>query len=103
MVTLKINMHYLMEKFKTQKNIDDLPKSLHNFLDFNFYSYQYKKTNQTRYGILAQEMKDKFSHSIGKLIEEDDTEYLTFNPNNLFYTGLKATQEIGELALAQEA
>jgi len=85
-----------------KKNISPLKKSINKFLDINFYSYQYKKTNQTRYGIIAQEMKELFPHSMGKLIEEDGTEYLTFNPNNLFYTSLKATQEIGELALAQE-
>jgi len=85
-----------------KKNINPLQKSLDKFLGINFYDYQYKKTNQTRYGIMAQEMEDIFPHSMGKLIEEDGTEYLTFNPNNLFYTGLKATQEIGEMALAQE-
>jgi len=86
-----------------KKNINPLQKSLNKFLNLNFYSYQYKKTNQTRYGILAQEMEELFPHSMGKLIEEDGTEYLTFNPNNLFYTGLKATQEIGELSLVNES
>jgi len=86
---------------KLKKNISPLTKSLHTFLNLNFYSYQYKNTNQTRYGILAQEMEDIFPNSMGKLIEEDGTEYLTFNPNNLFYTSLKTTQEIGELTLDQ--
>jgi len=87
---------------RLKKNISPLTKSLNTFLDLNFYSYQYKNTNQTRYGILAQEMEDIFPHSMGKLIKEDGTEYLTFNPNNLFYTSLKATQEIGELAQEQK-
>lgn len=85
-----------------KKNITPLQNSLNKFLNLNFYSYQYKKTNQTNYGIIAQEMEGIFPHSMGKLIEEDGTEYLTFNPNNLFYTGFKATQEIGELSLANE-
>jgi len=87
---------------RLKKSIKPLQKSLSKFLNIDFYSYQYKKTNQTRFGIMAQEMKDIYPESMGKLIEEDGTEYLTFNPNNLFYTGLKVTQEIGELTLEQE-
>lgn len=96
-------MWYSTSDQNLKKNISPLKSSLNKFLNLNFYSYQYKKTNQTRYGILAQEMEEIFPHSMGKLIEEDGTEYLTFNPNNLFYTGFKATQEIGEMSLAHEA
>jgi len=88
---------------RLKKSINPLQNNLHKFLDINFYSYQYKKNSQYRYGILAQEMENIFPNSIGKLTKEDGSEYLTFNPNDLFYTGLKVTQEIGELTLEQKA
>jgi len=88
---------------RLKKNITLLKSSLNKFLNIIFYSFQYKKNNKTRFGIMADEMEKLFPHSMGKFTDGDGNEYLTFNPNNLIYTGLKATQEIGQLTLEQES
>jgi len=77
---------------RLKSNITRLEKSTEKFLNLNFYSYDFKAGGPTRYGILAQEVKDDFPHSMGTFTEKD-TKYLTFNPNNLFYTGMKVIQE----------
>jgi len=77
---------------RLKKNIAPLAKSKDKFMDLNFYSYEYKQTGSLRYGIMAQEVKEDFPNSV-KTFERNGEEYLAFNPNNLFFTGMKVIQE----------
>lgn len=86
---------------RLKKNITPMEKSLSKFMEIPLHGYEYKKSGSFRYGVMAQEMQDVFPHSVGKAGKSGE-EYLTFNPNNLIFTGLKATQEIGKLVLEQQ-
>jgi len=89
---------------RLKTDIEPLHNSLEKLMDVNFYSYKYLDTDDFRYGILAQEMQEIMPRSVGSYIDNTDgNEYLNFNPNDLFFTGLKATQEIGEQVKQQEA
>jgi len=77
---------------RLKKNVQTLKNSTQKFLDINFYSYKYKAGGGVKYGILAQEMKNDFPHSVGSFWE-NGVEYHTFNPNNLFFMGMKVIQE----------
>ncbi len=88
---------------RLKTDIEPLHNSLEKLMDVNFYSYKYLETDDIRYGILAQEMQEIMPRSVGSYIDNTDgNEYLNFNPNDLFFTGLKATQEIGEQVIQQE-
>jgi len=80
---------------RLKTNISPLNKSRNKFLDVNIYRFTYKKSGKVRYGIIAQEVKDMYPHSMGTF-EEDGVEYLTFNPSNLFFEGMKVIQENAE-------
>lgn len=82
------------EQLKT--NIKSLSANVNDFKKLNFYNYEYKKTGIQRNGIMAQEMEKVMPQSVGKYWEADGTERLTFNPHDLFYWGLKVTQELAE-------
>jgi len=86
---------------RLKKNIAPMEESLSKFMEVPLYGYEYKKSGEFRYGIMAQEMQDVFPHSVGTAGKSGE-EYLTFNPNNLIFTSMKATQEIGKLVLEQE-
>jgi len=77
---------------RLKRNIQSLENNTEKFMNIKFYSYEYKRTGKMRYGIMAQEVKNDFPHSIGTY-EENGVEYYTFNPNNLFFTGMKVIQE----------
>jgi len=77
---------------RLKRNIQSLENSTEKFMNIKFYSYEYKRTGKMRYGIMAQEVKEDFPHSIGTF-EENGVDYYTFNPNNLFFTGMKVIQE----------
>jgi len=82
---------------RLKTDIEPLGNSLEKLMDVNFYSYKYLDTDEFRYGILAQEMQEIMPRSVGTYTDNTDgKEYLNFNPNDLFFTGLKATQELGE-------
>lgn len=88
---------------RLKTDIEPLHNSLEKLMDVNFYSYKYSDTDKFRYGIIAQEMQEIMPRSVGSYIDNTDgNEYLNFNPNDLFFTGLKATQEIGEQVIQQE-
>jgi len=78
-----------------------LEKSADKFNDINFYRYEYKKSDKMVYGIMAQEIKDDFPHSVGTFWEGGE-EYYSFNPNNLFFMGMKVIQENSQKAIEQE-
>jgi len=87
---------------RLKTDIEPLHNSLEKLMDVNFYSYKYLDTDKFRYGVLAQEMQEIMPRSVGSYIDNTDgTEYLNFNPNDLFFTGLKATQEIGGQVIQQ--
>jgi len=86
---------------RLKKNIARLEKSRDKFMSIKIYSYKYKQSEKVRYGIMAQEVKKDFPHSIGT-VKKHDEEFLTFNPNNLFFTGMKVIQENSKEIIAQE-
>jgi len=47
-----------------KRNIQSLENSTEKFMNVKFYSYEYKRTGKMRYGIMAQEVKKDFPHSI---------------------------------------
>lgn len=80
------------QRLKT--NIKSLSANINDFKKLNFYNFEYKKSGIQRNGIMAQEMQKVLPQSVGSFWEPDGTEYLTFNPNDLFYWGLSVTQEL---------
>lgn len=85
-----------------RRNMTPLEKSADKFRTVNFYSYEDKKSGKINYGISEREVKKDFPNSVGTLWI-DGTKYDTFNPSNLFYTGMKVIQENSQKALEQEA
>jgi len=82
---------------RLKTDIEPLHNSLEKLMDVNFYSYKYLDTDEFRYGVIAQEMQEIMPRSVGTYRDNTDgNEYLNFNPNDLFFTGLKAVQELGE-------
>jgi len=87
---------------RLKNSISPLEESLEKFLDINFHSYEYNdQPGRMWYGILAQEMLRDFPHSFNTFTN-DGEEYYSFNPNNLFFTGMKAIQELAQKAIEQE-
>jgi len=84
---------------KFKQNIEPLTNSLEVIRESNFVQFQYnnssgRRSDKNYYGIVAQEMQQvlpsTITKSVGKLRSSDKqtTEFLTFNPNDLFYSGL---------------
>lgn len=86
---------------RLKENITLLQTNRDKFLNVNLYRFTYKKSGLTRFGIIADEVKDDFPHSMGTFWE-GGVEYLSFNPNNLFYMGMKVIQE-NSLEIIQQA
>ena len=75
---------------KLKKNFKNLDKQLPELLKIDLYSYDYKNTGITRYGIKAQEIQKVLPNSVKKFKKD----YLSFNPNDLMYMHIRATQEL---------
>jgi len=75
--------------------------STKNFLDINFYNYKHKRADGLKYGVSAQEMKKHFPNSVSSY-QKNGVECHTFNPNNLFITSLKVTQENSKEIIEQD-
>ena len=87
---------------RMKNTIIPMGESLEKFVDINFCSYEYNDQPGRRWcGILAQEVMDDFPHSVNTFTNEGE-EYYSFNPNNLFFTGMKAIQELAQKAIEQE-
>lgn len=86
---------------RLKTNIESLENSAEKFMNIKFYSYEYKRTGKVRYGIMAQEVKDDFPHSVGTFWEGGE-EYYAFNPNNLIFTGMKVIQENSKEIIEQD-
>lgn len=86
---------------RLKKNIAPLERSRDKFMNTKIYSYEYRQTDKMRYGIMAQEVKDDFPHSVSTF-EKNGEEYLAFNPNNLFFMGMKVIQENSKETIEQE-
>jgi len=86
---------------RLKKNIVSMKESLSKLMKVKLYGYEYKDSGVFRYGVMAQEIQELFPHSIGKIGKAGE-EYLTVNPNNIMFTGLKATQELGKMVIEQE-
>jgi len=69
-----------------------LGNSVDDFMNINFYSYKSEESAPLRYGVLAQQVMPYFPHSIDHFLDDTGIHY-TFNPNNLFYSGMKVIQE----------
>lgn len=82
-------------------NVAPMKESLSEFMKISLYGYQHKKSGSFRYGVTAKEAQNALPNSVNKA-KRRGKEYLTFNPNNLIFTGLKATQEIGKLVFEQQ-
>ncbi len=78
---------------KLKTNIQSLEQGLEELLKINLYNYEYKKTGKKRMGIMAQEMQKLLPSTIGSF-RQDGQDYLSFNPSDLFYVHIKATQEL---------
>jgi len=86
---------------RLKENIEPLERSRDKFMNTKIYSYRYKESGKMRYGIMAQEVKDDFPHSVSAF-EKNGEEYLAFNPNNLFFTGMKVIQENSKEIVEQQ-
>lgn len=87
---------------RLKNTIVPMGESLEKFIDIDFCSYEYNDQPGRRWcGILAQEVINDFPHSVNTFTNEGE-EYYSFNPNNLFYTGMKAIQELAQKAIEQE-
>ena len=75
---------------KLKRNFKNLDKQLPELLKIDLYSYDYKNTGITRYGIKAQEIQKVLPNSVKKFKKD----YLSFNPNDLIYMHIRATQEL---------
>jgi len=86
----------------SDRNLKDFIQKLNNnalekIAKVNIVTFEYKNAKGKRkMGIIAQEIATIFPESVGtKTI--DGKERLTFNPNELFYTAIKALQELIEI------
>ncbi len=81
---------------RLKKNINKLPESLKTFNKVKLYEYEYidQSKKGSRYGIMAQEIKEIIPNSVGKFKGKDGTEYYNYNSTNLLYLHMKATQEL---------
>lgn len=86
---------------RLKKNITLLKNSTEKFMNINFYRFEYEGRDGIQYGIIAQEVKKDFPHSVGSFKKHGE-EYLSFNPNNLFFTGMKVIQENSKEIIAQD-
>jgi len=86
----------------SDRNLKDFIQKLNNnalkkIAKVNIVTFEYKNAKGKRkMGIIAQEIATIFPESVGTKII-DGKERLTFNPNELFYTLIKALQELTEL------
>jgi len=82
---------------RLKKDIIELPKSLDKFNEVKLYEYEYKTNIKgRRMGIMAQEIQKILPRSVGKFKGEDGKEYLNFNPSDLHFLHMKATQELSK-------
>lgn len=89
---------------RLKKNIKSFKdNSLDDFLKVKLYEYEYKNIAEgKKMGVMAQEIKEILPNSVGKSIHTDGKEYLNFNPSDLHYLHMKATQEMNEKMVDQE-
>jgi len=92
---------------KLKKNIKPLSNSLEVIRRSNFVEFQYNgllgmSSDKTYYGVIAQEMRQVLPNTVvkssGKFRANDkhSSEFLTFNPNDLIYSGLNAIKELDQ-------
>jgi len=83
---------------RLKTNIQKIDNSALNKIDnVDVVSFEYKNVKgKKQMGIIAQDIAEIFPNSVGKRII-DGEERLTFNPNDLFYTLVKAFQELSEI------
>lgn len=88
-----------------KKNIEPLENSLDIIRNSNFVEYQYNNSSgissdKKYYGIIAQEMKQVLPSTVMEVkkkiraSDKNSSEFLMFNPNDLFYSGLNAIKEL---------
>lgn len=82
---------------RLKKNIIDLKESLEKFNRVKLYEYEYiNNVKGKRLGIMAQEIKEILPNSVGISTADDGKEYLNFNPSDLHFLHMKATQELSK-------
>jgi len=92
---------------RLKQNIQPLNNSLDIIRQSNFVQFQYNslsgmRTDKTYYGIVAQEMQQVLPSTVTKgakkfrANDKQATEFLMFNPNDLFYSGLNAIKELDD-------
>lgn len=89
---------------RLKKNIEFLPEnSLSKLMSIQLYEYEYiNKIQGRRYGIKAQEMNKIMPRTVGTFRNNKGEEFLNFNPSDLFYLHIKATQEMNTKIEEQE-
>ncbi len=89
---------------RLKKNINLLEdNSLDKFNLVKLYEYEYKKNIKgRRLGIMAQEMKEILPSTVGTFKGENGEKYYNFNPSDLHFLHMKATQELSKKVEDQE-
>lgn len=87
-------------RMKKNLSLLEAKTSLAILSSIKIYDFEYKGSGIKRYGIVAQEMQKILPRTVNTF-EKSGSEFYNFNPNDLFYLHINATQELSRIVSIQ--